>query len=188
MRLEKDTIDKLFDDLQGSFDTELPSQHHAQNFAERLQEKKQESIVLKPKTKKSFVQKWWMVAASVVILISAGLFTLEQQNSEVATLSPEVVKAQTYFASIINTELEKLDKEKSSPLTKKIISDAMIQLDKLEKDYNKLEEELIEDGENKKLIYAMITNFQMRIELLQNVLNTIDEVKTLNTETHENTI
>lgn len=182
MRLDKDPIDKLFDDLDGQFDTATPSQLHAEKFAAKLLQQthnKNDSITLK---------KWWLVAASVVILLATGLFTYQQKSYQTAGLSPGIVQTQTYFAGILDLELEKLQQEEASPLTQKIIADAMTQLDGLEKEYNNLELKLQNNPENKKLIHAMITNFQMRIELLQEVLQTIEEVKTLNKETHENTL
>ncbi len=185
MRLDKDPIDKLFDDLDGQFDTATPSRLHAEKFAAKLKQPSTKKIT---KNHSVTLKKWWLVAASVVVLLTTGLFTYQQQSYQTAGLSPEIVQTQTYFAGILDLELEKLQQEEASPLTQKIIADAMTQLEGLEKEYNNLELKLQNNPENKKLIYAMITNFQMRIELLQQVLQTIEEVKTLNNETHENTL
>ena len=91
-------------------------------------------------------------------------------------------KTQDFFTSTIALELTKLNNERS-PETEALINDALKQLDILEKDYNKLKIDLTESGNDKRVIYAMITNFQNRIEILQNVMQNIEEVKQYNQET-----
>ena len=61
-------------------------------------------------------------------------------------------------------------------------------LDKFTEGINILKKDLVESGNDKRVIYAMITNFQNRIDLLQNVINTIEEIKTLKETENETTI
>ena len=56
----------------------------------------------------------------------------------------------------------------------------------LEEDYEALRLDLTESGDDKRVIYAMITNFQNRIDLLQNVLEKIEEIKQLKQNSDEN--
>ena len=65
-------------------------------------------------------------------------------------------------------ELKKLDTERS-PLTENIIYEAERQLKTLESDYTVLKNDLKESGNDKRVIYAMISNFQSRIEILENI-------------------
>lgn len=180
MRIDKDNIDKLFTGLEGKFDVFDPSEHHAAVFSEKLKQKQSSR-------KKTAVRKWWYVAASVVVILATSVSALmfgSQKPDDIAEVAPELYQSQTYFTGIINQELEKLKKE-DSPETKKIVQDAVTQINKLEKDYETLKKDLIENGADKRVIYAMISNLQNRIELLKHVLETIDNVKTIKTETHE---
>ena len=52
--------------------------------------------------------------------------------------------------------------------------------------YEKLKLDLTSSGEDKRVIYAMITNFQNRIDLLENVLEQIEEIKQLKNSNNEN--
>ena len=62
------------------------------------------------------------------------------------------------------------------------------QLHKLETQYIALTLELKESTEDKRIIYAMISNFQQRIELLQRLLAQIEDVKQLKKQQNENYI
>ena len=62
----------------------------------------------------------------------------------------------------------------------------MAQLKTLEADYEKLKTDLGKSGNDKRVIYAMINNFQTRIDILQNVLSGIEQIKELKTQNDEN--
>ena len=102
-----------------------------------------------------------------------------------AKISPEVSNSQVYFASLIEDRVKLLENE-SSPEAQKIISDTMIQLKKLETNYKQLETDLINGGNDKLILSAMITNFQTRIDLLQDVINQIETIKNLKNYNDEN--
>ncbi|ETN96559.1 hypothetical protein SAMN04487906_2943 [Zhouia amylolytica] len=175
MDLKKDNIDALFEELHGQFDIEEPTAGHEERFLERLNS--QSTLNIEGPSKK---RSWWKplsIAASLAILIAlgAGVFVNTQKTSKVA---PEVEKTQFYFASLLEQEIEKINKE-VTPETQKMVDDAMLQIKKLDNDYKKLEQDLKENGNTKKILHAMITNFQTRIDLLQDVLNQIEEVKQL---------
>ncbi|WP_458626949.1 hypothetical protein [Winogradskyella sp. PC D3.3] len=112
-------------------------------------------------------------------MICLGLFTTLQQQPEyldLASVSPEMSETQDFFTVTIENELKKLNKERS-PLTEQIINDALVQIQLLETDYKKLKTDLTESGKNQRVIYAMISNFQTRIDILNTVLEQIEIVK-----------
>lgn len=96
-----------------------------------------------------------------------------------------MAQTQSFFTNAIAEELEKLETE-TAPEAEKLINDAMAQMDILDQEYEKLKLKLSESGEDKRVIHAMISNFQNRIDVLQNVLQQIEEVKQLKNETYEN--
>lgn len=184
--MKKDTIDELFKSLEGSFDLNEPADGHKERFLRKLN---QETRVVQISS--SSKSKWWKplsIAASIALLIAAGstLFinqpTMEQQ---VANISPEVSQTQFYFASLIEDQIKELESA-STPETQKLVEDTMIQLKKLEANYIKLEQDLIEGGNSKLILSAMITNFQTRIDLLQEVMNKMETIKNFKTYNDEN--
>ncbi len=64
----------------------------------------------------------------------------------------------------------------------------MVQMKVLDADYEKIKQDLIKNGENKQIIYAMIRNLKTRISFLENVLDQINTTEKLITTTDENTL
>ncbi len=190
---EEDNISKLFERLEGTFDIETPDTNHENRFLNKLkqQQEKQgntpklaESTVEDSKTVSLF--KWWKpMAAACVILLGLGIFIGSNfqfgEGTQEVTFSPEVENSQLYFASLIEEELAKV-KAAENEDTKEIIQDALLQLERLENDYTNLKNQLIEHGDDKRILYAMVANFQLRIDLLQNVLAQIEEIKLFKNE------
>lgn len=183
--MEKDHLNTLFENLKNEFDIEEPNTGHELRFLTKL--KGEDNKVVKLKASKFNYWKPLMAVAATIIL-SLAIFTVIQQNPQVkdlASISPELSKTQDFFTTAISQELATLNSERS-PETEIIIDDALKRINLLEKEYEKLKIDLTESGDDKRVIYAMISNFQNRIDLLQNVLKQIEEVKQLNKNNNEN--
>ncbi len=186
--MKKEDIEDLFDRLNGAFDIDAPLEGHEKRFVEKLAAANK-VVSLSKKTRKN---RWktLSIAASITLIIGvAGLYLLAPSlEDKVAGISPEASKTEFYFTNIINEQVKQMQGE-SSPETKKIIGDTMVQLQKLESDYKNMEQDLLNGGNSKFILSAMINNFQIRMSLLQDVLNKIETIKTLKNHTNEyNTI
>ncbi len=184
--MEKENLEKLFDNLQGTFDLEEPMEGHQERFLEKLNASK--GVVGIQQRKKKSIWKPLSIAAAALALIalSIGKFSVQPTIEEqVAEISPEVSNSQFYFASLIEEQVKQLESE-TGPETKQIVDDTMVQLKKLELNYQQLEKDLINGGNSKFILSAMITNFQTRIDLLQEVLNQIETIKNYKNYNDEN--
>ena len=186
--MKKDTIDNLFEELKGEFDINKPISGHENRFLEKLNADK---VVINDIDKSRFNWKPLLaVAASLVICFSVFITAQNQPKTlDLASVSPEMSETQDFFTVTIENELKKLNKERS-PLTEAIINDALEQIQLLENEYQKLKTDLTESGKDQRVIYAMISNFQTRIDILNTVLEQIEDVKNLkiNTDETKNTI
>lgn len=81
-------------------------------------------------------------------------------------MAPEVSQTEFYFANLIEQQVEELQGEKT-PETAKLVDDTMAQLQRLDKDYRSLEQDLVNGGDSKIIMSATITNFQTRIDLFK---------------------
>ncbi|SHF52509.1 hypothetical protein SAMN05444483_101458 [Salegentibacter echinorum] len=183
--MEDKKLEELFEDQ--NFDIKEPHTGHRDRFMEKLEaERKDHKSGVK-------IKKLWAPLVSVAALLAIAFmlfgtyFSENQKPGELAGVSPQMKKTEQFYTKMIKTELANL-KAKESPATQKIVKDALNQLQKLESDYSKLEQDLRKSGKDKRVIYAMISNFQQRIDLLEKVLKQIEETKTLKTTGNENYI
>lgn len=185
--MEKDKLYTLFENLKDEFDVENPNEGHELRFLSKLKNGETTSVKFKY-SRTSFWKPLMAVAASVILCVS--ILTVIQnktQTNDLASISPELSETQEFFTTAINNEIATLNNERS-PKTETIINDALKQVNILETEYEKLKIDLNESGDDKRVIYAMISNFQNRIDLLKNVLKQIEEVKQLNKNYNENNI
>lgn len=175
--MKKDDIEQLFDRLEGQLSVAEPSTDHQARFLEKLQSTQVQEE--KPVRKLN----WWKPLAVAASLALVFMITFSQTSQteikDLADVSPEMEQTQTFFTQTIEKELFELQQQ-TTPETQAIVDDTMKRLTKLEADYDDLKNDLAESGQDKRVIYAMINNFQNRIDLLQQVLEHIDAVKNLN--------
>lgn len=176
--MKKNTLNDLFEGLQDTFDTELPNVKHEQRFLDKL--KNQQLDVVTLNTKKAFNWKPLLaIAASIVLIVTLFIGKQTQDVSyDLASISPEMAETQDFFTSTIEQELGKLAIE-TAPQAKYLAEDAIKRIALLEKEYNALKDDLQVSGNDKRVIYAMISNFQNRIDILQSVLLQIENIKHL---------
>jgi hypothetical protein len=174
----QDNLEKIFKELENQFDVEEPNIGHFKRFEEKLNKGTKPNILFKL---------WPLIAIAASIILIFGIWvgaSFSKSGMELASISPEMGETQNFFVTTIENELATIEKERN-PDTEQLISDGLQQLNKLEKQYQELTVELKESTTDKRIIYAMISNFQQRIEVLQNLLIQIENVKQLKTQNNE---
>ena len=158
-----------------NWDFENPESGHEKRFLEKLK-------VAKPKKRK-----WIPLSLVASLFLSFCVLSYFYSNfqQEEIQLSPQVQETQDYFSSVIQSELKNL-KEQKNPMTIVLITDALNEMKKLETDYEKLKKEIAKNGENKQVVFAMITNMQTRISFLQQVMEQVEQLNNFNTYKNEN--
>lgn len=185
--MKKDNLDKLFEDLNPRLDIEQPNMGHDLRFLKKIEAQSQNNISQsQAATGWSVWKKAFAVAATVALVLT---FVLGAQQStrtnDLASVSPEMAATQDFFTNAIQSELKNINLERT-PETSVLIDKALLRLSELEQAYEKLKLDLDKSEQDQRVIYAMISNFQTRIDLLQNVLDNIKEVKQLNQSNNEN--
>ena len=152
------------------FDVDVPRFGHLDRFEKRLNPQKKQ---------RSFSYKWMSVAASVILVVGFWLgSSVTDQPLLLADVSPEMQETETFFLTTIKQELIAVEKYRN-PTTERVIEDALNQLEKLEDKYQDLVIALNKSHNDRRVVYAMISNYQSRIEILQNVLNQIDQINNI---------
>ncbi len=167
-----ENLENTFDKLQNEFDFAEPNIGHFERFESKL--KAQNKRNKKPKN-----IKWYGLSAAASVLLLVGFWLGNNHTAsgiELSDISPKMEETQNFYMATIQKEIKLIDNQRT-PQNQKIIDDAFFQLGVLEKNHQRLSIELKESNEDKRVIYAMIANFQMQIEVLQNLVNQLEEFR-----------
>lgn len=166
---------------------ELPTGHH-----ERFQKR------LKSRERRSPFQVWKVAAGLILVLASSVIYwsnkpTLTKESSlpETAENSSEEVDhtipledATFYYNQSINHQFAALDEFYGDDDSKQLIDETKMLITELQKEYEELEKQLAKSADER-IVIAMISNYQRRIELLEDLVNKLKYIKQLKTEQNE---
>jgi hypothetical protein len=180
--MKENNLKTIFENLRPEFDVEEPNAGHEKRFLTKLGNQNREVITLSRPTS-NYWKPFLSIAASVILLVTVVIgINKSNEPNDLASVSPEMAKTEHFFKTTISAEIEKLNNE-LTPEYQDLIVDALFQIEILEQNYNKQKHDLTVSGNDARVISAMISNFQDRINILTNVLNQIEELKTHNNET-----
>lgn len=135
------------------------------------------------------------IAASFLILVGLGTtvyyYAPKTNNTPVqiskieslGSISPELKKIENYYLVSINAEILNLNE---TPENKELLDGYLEKIDELSKDYKMLTNELNSEGLNEKTINALIDNLQLRLKLLYQLKEQLNELKKINVKQDEN--
>jgi len=175
-----DDLDKLFDNLKGTFDTEIPTIGHFHRFEQKLS---------KHAIKKNNQQWMPLLSIAAMLLVMLGIwigmdYNQSSKGLELATVSPKMHETQDYFTTVIKREIEVIGGHRS-PQTNRMINDSFDRLEILEKQYNNLKLELGASSQDQRIIFAMVRNFQLRVDVLENLLQQLEQQQKFKNDSHE---
>ncbi|MCI2228013.1 hypothetical protein MC378_02455 [Polaribacter sp. MSW13] len=189
--MQKDIRDLLKDYQEQNIELSV---NHSKKFEDLLQ---QEIHQQKPK-KKNY--KWLSIAASIVLLISLAVQFSPSNNKDnpikntdsknkseikqisLGSISPEFNSIETYYTNSINLEISQLVLSEDN---KDMIDGYLLKIAELTKEYKSLTKELNTNGVNDATIDALISNLQLRLQLLQRLRKQLKQLKKLNTKQNE---
>ncbi|MDC7999294.1 hypothetical protein [Gilvibacter sediminis] len=171
------------------------SANHQDKFASLLEER------LPEKKKPMFL--WLKVAAIGILLLGIGYVLMtnttaepqeqmaveetvpadNQDNQEttkgLSDFSPEFKKLEDYYTRSITMGIASLE---VNPENQELIDGYMRRLSTLDKEYKRLNAELVNVGPNDLTVNALIDNLKLRLELLLKLKNKLRELKSANNE------
>ncbi len=138
-----------------------------------------EAIEKQRRTKTYQLGTWvWRSAAAVLLITIAGyLAFVDGPNSkkyadgiDLYELSEELAEAEFYYSEMINEKLRSIQ-AKSGDFDKLVMED----ISKLDSAYEDLKYDLKENINNEKVINAMIENYRIKLGILEQILQELDE-------------
>ena len=164
------------------------STNHRNKFQERLKNE-----VHSRAKKKNY--RWLQIAASVMLLVSLAIGYFNSDNTTtdpiqttpkekitLGNLSPEFKSIEDYYTNTLAYEISSLEETDSN---KEILDGYLTKISDLTTEYKSLTKELNSKGVNDEIINALISNLQLRLELLQRLKKQLNDLKKLNTTKNE---
>ncbi|RAJ98069.1 hypothetical protein LX87_02977 [Larkinella arboricola] len=134
----------------------------------------------------------WQIAASIALVVGLGGFWYFNARYGV-TEQPEIVALSPTYARTV-TQYTRLIEDKRTELKTILESDPALyqqfaaDLDRLEKTYQKLKQELPKTPNQEIMIQAMVENLRTQIDLLNQQLMIIQRIKQQNHEPNKNPV
>ena len=180
--MPKDIRD-ILKEAQGSRELK---ENHRLRFEERL------NSIHTPKKRSNFF--FLKLAASIMLLVSIGYYSMNSSSNSIepetiaplkitslSDISPEMKQIEDYYLTAINYELSSLEMTSENQV---ILDDYLDKIGKLTEDYKRLNKEFLVNGINEKTINSLITNLQLRLQLLVQLKDTLNEMQ--NSKNKEN--
>jgi hypothetical protein len=171
------------------FDTEEPSAGHMERFAQKLAQKH--------KASSRFSFGYILKAAAITLLIVlSGLWVYEHtpyseprvEINSLSDISPEYQEVEQYYVTTVNNKYDEIrqfnfeDKKQQKMLLQ--------ELEAMDSIYDELRRDLQANPGDERVINAMIQHYQTKVEVMNQIidqLQNVKHVKTENNNNHENT-
>lgn len=165
------------------------SSNHEHKFESKLMKE------LHPEKSRKKPVFWLSIAASLALLITVGIqfmntekppvtppVTEETNKISLGNISPELNTIETYYVNSINLELSQLEMTDEN---KELVDSYLSKIGELTKEYKTLTKELNTKGVNDQTIDALISNLQLRLQLLKRLKKQLNNLKELNSNRNE---
>ena len=133
-----------------------------------------------PVVKEKRPMRWLRVAAAIAVIFagsSAGIYFLTGGNHEADLYSQELYmemqETEAFYTMMVSDRYEELKPYLASdPLANEMLSADMEELDEV---YHELKNDLKDNISNPEVIEAMVLNYRIKLEILEDLLNQLKE-------------
>ncbi len=163
-----------------AFDSVEPPAGHKERFLEKLPAQKNRTLV--------YLRYAASAAVIAVMMTLSGLYVYdnwitEEVHSELPTLAdagPSYAEAEAYFVSTIEKQRATINELSSEDLAKEkaMFEEDLKEMDKM---YKQLQKDLDANPGDPRVINAMVKHYQMRINVMEQIVNQLKEVKRIKT-------
>ncbi len=178
-------LEKIIQENRSVFDSFEPDDGHFERFEQKLTRfnKKQPAFSF------GFLLK---AAAVAVLVVISGLWVYERINPAMETrnglalhqLSPEYNEVETYYATLASQKLNEISSLEFVDSTQKTM--LLQELKQMDIVYENLKRDLKSNPSDERIINAMIQHYQRKVDIMNQILNQLHQVKALNQQKSDN--
>jgi hypothetical protein len=185
--MKPDRLEQFVLDNRSDFDDQLPSPDSWEKIKSNI----------RPVRKVNWTARLVRVAAAVVIFVSTYIFidyTLNRGNgdqgyavqdeNELLNNIPVLVEAKAYYSSQINNMEEQVYSLAGDDTH--IRTEIDTEFEELDRVFNELKADLKDNAANEEVIEAMIQNYRIKLQILEEILMQLKNADEHNTEDDEN--
>lgn len=180
-------LKKFMGDNRKAFDNETPSEKVWQNIEASFSIKQKKKFVL------TRLYKWSMAAAAMLIIASGVYLMVNKKTVEetaVVNFEPDINTLVPYYALEMNQFVKMIDtkQEELKQLAKEqpeLYNEFTTAINQLDSSYNNLKNQLSATPNREMLLEAMIKNLQLQLNVLNQQLNIIHQIKESKKYSHE---
>jgi len=185
-------LEKFIGDHRNEFDDAIPSNKVWENIEAGFTEKKKQKAILAPLYKWSIAAALLITAGITVFLlinnkksgIEPGTFAKNDSATNINTIAPEYDAPQVNeFAKLVALKQEEL--KALAPEQPELYQKFTTDINQLDSSYKSLKNQLGATPNREMLIEAMIQNLQLQLNVLNQQLNIINQIKQSKSKSHE---
>ena len=180
-------LDKHIRTNRKQFDSFEPSEGHMARFREKLSPAPVSFYARIPYGLKVAAVLLLVAVSSVLIYEQAQLYYTSRQKPIQVIVPGEFGEARIYYTSLINKKYSEIDRLNiTDPGQKEILIKEMEEMDHL---FHFLQKDLQANPTDERILSAMITHYQMKLEIMGHIIQQLEKVNKINLtyESHEST-
>mgnify|MGYP006428416103 CR=1 FL=1 len=170
-------------DFNWNLEDEKIPEGHKKRFEARLHQRKRQTP-------------WVKIAAVLIIALLSSIIIYqnsrffmndqqiakEEQEIGLESISPELASLESYYEASIQLQIAELQE---SEKYQEIFDAYFLELHLLEQEYQSLKKKLMAVGAQQSIILSLIENLQLRLELIQDLEQRINELNQLENENYQ---
>ena len=172
-------LEKYIKEKRLLLDTDHPREGHEKRFMQKLQQQP---------VRRLNIRHALQVAASVAIIITSGLVIIKLNKSGDKMAQREipaaVIEADIYYTSQVNARYDQIrDFSFDSSEEKAVLLDELQDLDTY---HHQLMNDLEANPDDGRVINALIRHYQIKLEIMDQIIIQLDQIKSETSKNHEN--
>jgi hypothetical protein len=177
-------LEKQIQSHRHRFDNQEPPAGHMERFEQKLQHRQWRSLFSRiPYAVKAAALIALVALSSILIYEQARTFYLQNRVISLEDISEEFGEAEFYYTSLINTKYREIDRlNMDDPKQKEMLMAELKEMDRL---FHSLQKDFQANPKDERVINAMISHYQLKLEVMSQIIEQLEEVNQVNKIYHE---
>jgi hypothetical protein len=180
-------MNKLDEQIQSNrhaFDSQEPSPGHMERFADKLQHRQTRHLFSRiPYAVKAAAVIALVALSSILIYEQARQYYQHQRIFTLRNISDDFSEAEYYYTSLIRDKYQEIDRlDMNDPKQKEML---MTELDEMDRLFQTLQKDFQANPKDERVINAMISHYQLKLDIMNQIIKQLEEVNQVNKTYHE---